>query len=116
MYPPEVQHWIDDADVPACDGGVFEKRCPIDDRVVARVARGGAGDVAAAVRVAAQAADAWSRVPTPRRGEILGRAASLLRAREGELSEIVRIETGKPLKNAAAEVTSSADLGLFMES
>jgi aldehyde dehydrogenase (NAD+) len=40
----------------------------------------------------------------------------LLRARERELGEIVQAETGKPWKNAAAEVGSSADLALFMES
>ena len=44
------------------------------------------------------------------RGEILGRAAALLRASEREFGEIVQTETGKPWKNAVAEVASSADL------
>jgi len=39
----------------------------------------------------------------------------LLRANERELGEIVQTETGKPWKNAVAEVGSSADLGAFME-
>jgi aldehyde dehydrogenase (NAD+) len=47
---------------------------------------------------------------------VLGRAAALLRSREREFAEVIREETGKPLKNAAAEVGSSADLALFMES
>src|SRR5262249_52721394 len=34
----------------------------------------------------------------------------------GVFAEIVQVETGKPWKNAAAEVASSADLGVFMES
>jgi len=114
-YPQHVLHWIDDLEAPA-GGRTFEKRCPIDDRVVARVVRGGAADVAAAVDTAARACDAWGRVPAPRRGEILGRAAALLREREREFSGIVQIETGKPLKNAVAEVTSSADLASFMAS
>src|SRR5262245_7251819 len=88
----------------------------MDDRVVARVVRGSAADVTCAVDAAAAAADAWSRTPAPKRGEILGRAAALLRANERELAEIVQTETGKPWKNAAAEVASSADLGVFMES
>src|SRR5690242_16681134 len=116
MYPPEVRHWIGDADVVASTGDTFEKRSPMDDRVIARVARGSTADVAAAVDAAAAAAEAWGRLPAPRRGEILGRAAALLRANERDLAAIVQLETGKPWKNAAAEVASSADLGVFMES
>jgi alpha-ketoglutaric semialdehyde dehydrogenase len=116
MYPDWVMHWIDDADVAASSGDTFEKRCPIDDRPIARVARGGDADVARAVDAAARAADGWGRQPAPKRGEILGRAAALLRAKERELGEIVQTETGKPWKNAVAEVASSADLGVFMES
>src|SRR5262249_37203300 len=71
---------------------------------------GRAGDGAGA------ASGGGSRMPAPRRGETIGRAAALLRVNERELAEIVQVETGKPWKNAAAEVASSADLGLFMES
>ena len=96
-------------------GGTFEKRSPMNDCVVATVTRGSTADVARAIDVATVAADAWARTPAPRRGEILGRAAALLRANERELGEIVQTETGKPWKNAVAEVSSSADLGVFME-
>jgi len=116
VYPHQILHWIDDAEVASAGGGTFEKRSPIDDRVVATVTRGSAADVARAVDVAAGAADPWARMPAPRRGEILGRAAALLRANERELGEIVQTETGKPWKSAVAEVGSSADLGVFMES
>jgi alpha-ketoglutaric semialdehyde dehydrogenase len=115
MYPKQILHWLDDADVASSSGATFEKRSPMDDRVVATVTRGSAADVTRAVGVAADAADAWARVPAPRRGEVLGRAAALLRAKERELAEIVQVETGKPWKSAAAEVGSSADLALFME-
>jgi len=116
VYPQHIVHWIGDAESPSASGETFEKRSPIDARVVARVARGTAADVARAVAAAAAAAESWSRVPAPKRGEVLGRAASLLRAAERDFAEIVQVETGKPWKNAAAEVASSADLGLFMES
>src|SRR5205823_3034576 len=93
----------------------FDKRSPIDDQVLAKVARGTASEAARAVDAAVSAADAWSRLPAPRRGEVLGRAAALLRAKEREFGEYIQAETGKPWKNAAAEVASSADLALFME-
>jgi acyl-CoA reductase-like NAD-dependent aldehyde dehydrogenase len=115
MYPTHIQHWLDDAEISAQNGATFEKRSPIDDRVVATVTRGSAADAARAVDVAAAAADAWGRMPPPRRGQILGRAAMLLRSAEREFGEIVQIETGKPWKNAVAEVSSSADLAAFME-
>ena len=115
MYPQQILHWIDDAEVASASGETFEKRSPIDDRVVASVTRGSAADVARAVDVATDAADTWARMPAPRRGEILGRAAALLRVKEREFAEIVQTETGKPWKNAVAEVSSSADLGVFME-
>src|SRR5262245_19096491 len=115
-YPELVSHWIDDRDVAASNRATFEKRSPIDDRAIAAVARGTADDVVIAVDAASRASDAWGRLPAPRRGEVLGRAAALLRAREREFAEIIQAETGKPWKNAAAEVASSADLALFMES
>jgi len=96
-------------------GASFDKRCPIDDRVVAQVARGGAAEVAHALSAAAGAAEAWAAMPAPRRGAILGRAARLLREREHEFGTIVQVETGKPWNNAIAEVSSSADLAIFME-
>jgi acyl-CoA reductase-like NAD-dependent aldehyde dehydrogenase len=116
MYPQHVNHWIADAEVASSNGGSFEKRCPIDDRVIARVTRGGPDEVHRAVDAAACAAESWGRMPAPKRGEVLGRAAARLRAQQLELAEIIRSETGKPLKYAAAEVSSSADLAVFMES
>jgi len=116
MYPDRVLHWIDDRDVGAASGETFEKRCPMDDRRLCDVARGAAADVDAAIAAASRAAEAWARRPAPARGEILARAAALLRANERELAEIVQLETGKPWKNAVAEVAASADLGVFMAS
>jgi aldehyde dehydrogenase (NAD+) len=117
IYPERIGHWINDAEAASTPtGATFDKLCPMDDRVVSKVARGTADDVGRAVDAAVQAADAWSRLPAPRRGEILGRAAERLRAEEREFAGIVQVETGKPWKNAAAEVGSSADLGAFMAS
>jgi alpha-ketoglutaric semialdehyde dehydrogenase len=116
MYPHQVLHWIDDAEVASADSslGAFEKRRPSDDTVLAHVARGGPAEATRAVDVALAASEAWSRLPAPKRGEIIGRAAALLRANERELGEFIQEETGKPWKNAAGEVASSADLGVFM--
>ena len=114
-YPSFVPHWIADVEVASVEGASFDKRCPIDDRVIAQVARGGAAEVAHAISSAAGAAEAWAHLPAPKRGAVLGRAAQLLRDREQEFAAIVQAETGKPWKSAAAEVASSAELAVFME-
>ena len=114
MYGNDIRHWIDDEEVAASSGDTIEKRCPIDDRPLARVARGTAADVDRALTIAACAAEAWGRLPAMQRGDVLFRAAALLRDREHEFGEIIRAETGKPRKNAVAEVASSADLARFM--
>ena len=113
-YASDVLHWIDDAETPSANAAFFDKRSPLDDRPVARVARGGADDVRRAVDSAAKANEPWGRLAAPKRGEVLAKVADLLRAREQVFAEVVQIETGKPWKNAAAEVASSADLAAFM--
>jgi aldehyde dehydrogenase (NAD+) len=113
-YPEFVPHWIADVEVPSVGGATFEKRRPSDDALAAHVARGGAAEVAHALSSAAGAAEPWARTPVPKRGALLGRAAALLRQREREFAEIVQAETGKPWKNAAAEVASSGELAIFM--
>jgi aldehyde dehydrogenase (NAD+) len=116
MYPSRVLHWIGDCEVETSTGATFAKRSPVDDRVLTTVTRGDAADVARAVEAASRSAEEWGRRPAPRRGEILGRVAALLRARQGEFGAIIAAETGKPLKSAALEAVSSADLAVFMES
>jgi acyl-CoA reductase-like NAD-dependent aldehyde dehydrogenase len=115
MYPTFIPHWIADVEVTPKDTAIFEKRNPANDEVIAQVARGGAAEVAHALSSAAGAAGEWARTPVPKRGAILGRAAQLLREREQVFGEVVQAETGKPWKNAVAEVASSADLAIFME-
>jgi len=114
-YPSFVPHWIADVEVASVEGASFDKRCPLDDRVMAQVARGGAAEVAHAISSAVGAAEAWAQLPAPKRGAVLGRAAQLLRDREQEFAAIVQAETGKPWKSAAAEVASAAELAIFME-
>jgi alpha-ketoglutaric semialdehyde dehydrogenase len=118
-YPADTLHWINDEAVGNASPGTsagFEKRCPMDDRVLTHVQRGSAADVQRAVDAAASAWPAWARMPAPKRGHVLARAAQLLRDRADEFGAIVQQETGKPSTNAVAEAASSADLADFMAS
>jgi aldehyde dehydrogenase (NAD+) len=115
-YPASVLHWIDDAEVASASAAFFAKRSPLDDRAIARVARGGEDDVRRAVDAAERASADWGRLAAPRRGDVIAKIGELLRTREKAFADVVHIETGKPWKNAAAEVASSADLAAFMAS
>jgi aminomuconate-semialdehyde/2-hydroxymuconate-6-semialdehyde dehydrogenase len=95
----EIRNYIDGEPV----AGVrwFEKRSPVDGRVVARVAEAGAAEVDAAVRAARAAlAGPWGRLGANERSEMLRAIASGVRARFDDFLAAEVADTGKPLKLA----------------
>ena len=56
---------------------------------------GTAEDVDRAIEAASRAFPAWKNYPPPKRGEILLKAAAILRHRKDELGEMVSKEWGK---------------------
>jgi acyl-CoA reductase-like NAD-dependent aldehyde dehydrogenase len=84
-------------------------RNPADAReVVATYAPHGPADVAAMCARAASAQPQWGGLPGPRRGELLHRAADLLRRRGRQLAERIVAEEGKLLADASGEVERAA--------
>jgi len=83
-------------------GEWIEVRSPYDDRLVGRVARGGATEI----RQALDAAEIAMREPLPAhvRASILDRVAHLLEERNDEAARTICAEAGKPLKAARVEV------------
>src|SRR4029453_2349166 len=73
--------WVDSA-----SGEVLEVEDPAHRRSIAKVPRGGAEDVARAVKAAADAFPAWSRTIPRERGRLLARIADALEARVEELA------------------------------
>lgn len=82
--------------------------------VVARYPRSGADDVALAVAAAREAYPAWRLTPAPRRGELLFRAAEILRDRKEELGRLVTREMGKVLPEGLGDVQEAVDLAYYM--
>lgn len=68
---------------------------------------------AAAIDIARAAQPAWARLPAPARGAILHRAANLIEARAGELSEIVAREAGKSMRDARGETAAAVACARF---
>ena len=85
----------------AADGGETEIINPATERVLTRVAAGGAEDVDRAVKVARGAYEkVWSKMPGRERGKYLYRIARLLQERARELAVLETMNGGKPIRES----------------
>lgn len=92
-------------------GDSFEIRNPADtNEVVGIFPLATADEVHAAIGAAEQAQQAWGETPGPERGEILYRAAQIIRRRADELAADLTREEGKTLAESKGEVLRSADI------
>ncbi len=112
--PELAGNWIAGREGPAANGGTLDKRSPVDGRLLCRVARSGAEDVAAAVAAARAAQPAWAAMPGVRRGMVLHEVAEALRRRREAMARVVALETGKSFREALAETDGAVAQGLFM--
>lgn len=80
------------------DGGWFDTRSPVDDSLIARVARGTPQDVDSAARAAAAAFPAWRDMPGSDRRRILHRIADGIEARADEIALCECWDTGQALR------------------
>src|SRR5579862_1385856 len=99
---PEGRALIDGKLVAARSGQVFEKKSPIDGRVIAQVARCGSADVDAAVAAARASFEAghWRRAEPRERKRVLLRFAELIRADLERLAMLETLDVGKPIQNS----------------
>ncbi len=88
----------------------YEVRNPADAReVVAEVPAMGPEDVEPALAAAAQAQRLWRATSIVERGDVLRRAAALVRERRDEIARDVTLEMGKLIGEARGEVAKAAD-------
>ncbi|MBI3709956.1 MAG: aldehyde dehydrogenase family protein [Proteobacteria bacterium] len=82
---------------------------PSDGEEFTRIARGAAADIDAAVHAARAALDgAWGRLPAVERGRLLTRLAYAVQDHHADLARLEAMDTGKPLKQAKADITALA--------
>ena len=93
--PMRAAIWIDGEKI---DAAHFERKSPIDGRVVSHVADGGANEIDAAVRAARRAFDSgpWPRQTPEQRRDALARLAGLIRKRDARLAAMETMENGMP--------------------
>jgi aldehyde dehydrogenase (NAD+) len=97
---------VDGMDLPTADH--IDVVDPSTGEVFARVARGGADEVDAAVSAAREAADAWRSHSTQQRAAVLRRTADLIRRDRDELAALESHDTGKPLTQARTDTDVAA--------
>jgi acyl-CoA reductase-like NAD-dependent aldehyde dehydrogenase len=109
---PEGRALIDGKLVSARSGRVFEKKGPIDGRVIAAVARCEQADVDAAVAAARAAFEdgRWRHTEPKERKRVLLRFAELMRADLEHLAMLETLDVGKPIQNSLqVDVPKAAD-------
>lgn len=89
---------------------------PLDGTEVATVTVTSPRDIPAVVAVARQAFPEWSRSTIESRGRLIRRAAQILETRAGELAQVVRRETGKPIGASLGEISGAVEMGYLMSS
>jgi 5-carboxymethyl-2-hydroxymuconic-semialdehyde dehydrogenase len=93
-----VAHLIDGK--PDLGGGeTFETLSPVDNSVIAKVARGAAAEIDRAAKAAMKAfRTGWSRTTGDERRKILHKIADAIEARADEIALVECIDTGQPIR------------------
>jgi succinate-semialdehyde dehydrogenase/glutarate-semialdehyde dehydrogenase len=93
----------------ASGGATFGVEDPATERKLVDVADGTADDARAALDAAAAAQAEWAATAPRERSEILRRAFDLMSERSDDLALLMTLEMGKPLAEAAGEVSYAAE-------
>ena len=93
----------------AASGATLPVINPSDGETFGKIARGAAEDIDRAVKAAHKAAEgAWGRMPAVERGRLLVKLGLAVLASYDELVRLEAMDTGKPLKQAKADITALA--------
>jgi acyl-CoA reductase-like NAD-dependent aldehyde dehydrogenase len=102
--------YIDGQWVTSSTGGIFQTVSPTTGESLATFSEGNGEDVERAVKAASKARLKWRPFPAPKRGEILLRAASIMRRRKEDLGRMVTREMGKVISEGKGDVQEAIDL------
>jgi acyl-CoA reductase-like NAD-dependent aldehyde dehydrogenase len=97
---PVIPHFIDGAWRAGAQDHPFEIKNPSDGTVLARVARGNAGDIDAAVKAAHAAFPKWAALAAKERAAILNRLADLIEAELADFALLESLDVGKAVTAA----------------
>lgn len=108
------QMYINGEFTSAIDGRTLAVYNPATEQVVSEVPRSGSADAQKAIDAAADAQEAWERLPAIERAKYLRLIANGIRDRAGEIARTISEEMGKTLALALVEVNFTADYMDYM--
>ncbi|MFF5083797.1 CoA-acylating methylmalonate-semialdehyde dehydrogenase [Actinoplanes sp. NPDC000266] len=108
-----IAHWIGGAERAGTSGRVGPVFNPATGEQTAEVALASSAEVADAVAVAKEAAQAWRSASLSKRSAVLFKFRELLAAHSGDLAAIITSEHGKVLSDAAGEVARGLENAEF---
>ena len=101
----EVRNYIRGEWISIRSGREIEVRNPADqNELIGKGYLASVREAEAAVAAALEALPAWSRMPAPKRGEIVERAADLLRSEQDDVARLLTREEGKTVAEAKGEI------------
>lgn len=108
---PTQSSYINGGYVKNQSGETFATRYPGTDSRICDIEIAGEAEVNAAVAAAAAAFEGWSQTPAAERGDILRRAARMLRERNDELAELETLDTGKTIsETSVVDIITGAEV------
>lgn len=108
------KNYIDGKWIEGRSDKTFENRNPANHNdLIGLFPASDANDVDEAIRAAKKAFPKWSRVPAPRRGEILYRVGELLARHKEEIARGMTREMGKILKETRGDVQEGIDTAFY---
>ena len=108
--PPAQGIFVDNAWRPSASGRTLPVVAPAEGIAFASLAAGNAADIDLAVAAARRAVEtgAWGRLTATERGRLLSRLGRLVEDHADELTRLEARDTGKPMRQARADVVAVA--------
>lgn len=101
-------------EVNSSSGETFIDLNPTTEKPIAKFQKGNEQDVKKAITAAENSYFKWSRIPAPKRGELLFKIAIILEKNKERLSRLLTIEMGKVLPEARGDVQEAIDIFRYM--
>ena len=95
---------------PSSDNATYEVINPATEEVIGKASKASASDVDRALKSAEKGFAVWKKFSPWNRAAIIRKIADLMRKKNEALAKWMTLETGKPLSEALAEVSGSADI------
>lgn len=103
-----VKHLIDGMP-DAGDGKTFETLSPVDNSMLAKVARGNAADIDRAAKAAMRAFQTWRKTSGTERKKLLHKIADAIVARADEIALVECMDTGQPIRYMSKAALRAAE-------